>query len=175
MSKQTVAVLFGGVSSEHEVSRLSVTSVLRNLDSERYTAIMVGITRDGRWLCYDGDIAKIADGAWEKESGKLTPCVLSPDRATHGLLLLHAHGGFETLHADVVFPVLHGKNGEDGTVQGLLELAGIPYVGCDVIASANCMDKDVAKRLFSASDIPNARFISVRLSDMADFAAVEAR
>lgn len=169
MNKQTVAVLFGGVSSEHEISRLSVTSVLNNIDTHRYTPVTVGITKDGRWLRYNGDVAKIADGAWEQEQKNLIPCVLSPDRAHHGLLLLHPDGRFEAMHIDVVFPVLHGKNGEDGTIQGLLEMAGIPYVGCNVIASANCMDKDIAKRLFTQAGIPNAHFIAVKKSDMADF------
>lgn len=174
MDKKTVAVLFGGVSSEHEVSRLSVTSVLNNIDKNRYTPVAVGITKDGRWLCYNGDVALIADGRWERQTQALTPCVLSPDCGHHGLLLLRGDR-WETLYIDVVFPVLHGKNGEDGTVQGLLELAGIPYVGCNVIASANCMDKEVAKLMFTAAGIPNARFISARQGEMQDFGAIALR
>ncbi|MEG0852773.1 MAG: D-alanine--D-alanine ligase family protein [Angelakisella sp.] len=168
MNKKTVLVLFGGVSSEHEVSRLSVTSVLQNIDHEQYAPVAVGITKDGRWLRFDGDIALIADGSWEKDEKHLCPCLLSPDRSHHGLLLLHGES-WEPFHIDVIFPVLHGKNGEDGTVQGLFELAGIPYVGCRVMASANCMDKDVAKRLFTIAGIPNARWITAYPSSMKDF------
>lgn len=174
MNKKTVAVLFGGVSSEHEVSRLSVTSVLNNIDTVRYTPVAVGITKNGRWLRYEGDVSLIADGSWENQSDALTPCILSPDCAHHGLLLLRGDR-WETLHIDVVFPVLHGKNGEDGTVQGLFELAGIPYVGCKVISSANCMDKEVAKLLFTAAGIPNARFITARQRDLKSFATLALR
>ena len=160
--KQTVAVVFGGVSTEHEVSRMSVTSVLENIDREAYTPIMVGIDKAGRWFRYEGPAGAILDGGWEQ--GPKTPCVLSPDRGHRGLLLL-GEGGWQLLPVDVVFPVLHGKNGEDGTIQGLLELSGIPYVGCGVAASANCMDKEIAKTLFDSHGIPNARYAAVRHGD----------
>ena len=163
--KITVAVIFGGVSSEHEVSRLSVTSVLQNLDREHYQVRMVGITKQGRWMLYTGPVEAISPGDWERLPEYLTPCVLSPDREHHGLLMLKGDG-WEKLPVDVVFPVLHGRNGEDGTIQGLLELAGIPYVGCGVMASANCMDKDTAKRLFTAAGIPNARWITLTQVDL---------
>lgn len=162
--KKTVAVVFGGVSSEHEVSRMSVTSVLSNIDCEKYEPVAVGITKDGRWLLYDGDASAIIDGSWEKRADSLSACVLSPDRAHHGLLV-QSGGGWSVIRVDVVFPVLHGRNGEDGTIQGLLELAGIPYVGCGVMASANCMDKDVAKRLFTAAGVPNAHWLCVSRED----------
>ena len=160
MSKKTVAVIFGGVSSEHEVSRMSVTSVLQNIDREQYLPVAVGITRDGRWLRYDGDISHIIDGSWERQEQQLAPCVLSPDRSHHGLLC-NKGSEWEAVKVDVAFPVLHGRNGEDGTIQGLLALADIPYVGCDVLASACCMDKDVTKRLLTAAGIPNAHWVSV--------------
>lgn len=160
--KKTVAVLFGGASSEHEVSRMSVISVLREIDREKYEPIAVGITRSGRWFKYDGDVALIEDGSWEQQTGTLCSCVLSPSRDHHGLLVEGSDGRWSVLHIDVVFPVLHGRNGEDGSMQGLIEIAGIPYVGCGVMASANCMDKDVAKKLLTAAGIPTAHWITVK-------------
>ena len=100
----------------------------------------IGITKEGRWLYTEASSAQMADGSWE-ELGSNMPCVLSPDRADHGMILFTPAGQVEKIHVDVVIPVLHGLWGEDGTVQGLLELAGIPYVGCGVLASAVCMDK----------------------------------
>ena len=96
----------------------------------------------------------MADGSWEQLPGNM-PCVLSPDRADHGAILFTPSGHVEKLHIDVVLPVLHGLWGEDGTIQGLLELAGIPYVGCGVLASAVCMDKAVANALFACHGIPH--------------------
>ena len=171
--KTVVAVLFGGVSSEHEVSRLSVTSVLGNMDRQRYDVVAVGITKDGRWLCFDGDEALIAKGDWEKDTSHLAPCVLSPDTSHHGLLVQKG-SSWEVVHVDIVFPVLHGKNGEDGTIQGLLEMAGIPYVGCGVAASANCMDKDIAKTILAASNVPVAKWITVPAEEFYDLDAVDA-
>ena len=155
----TVAVLFGGASTEHDVSQLSATSVLQQLDPEKYEILPVGITRQGSWFLYSGEISLIADGRWA-QSGALTPCLLSPDPAHHGLLVQTPEGWLPR-RVDVVFPVLHGMNGEDGTVQGLLELACLPYVGCGVTGSANCMDKDIAKRLIAAAGIPVARGFTV--------------
>lgn len=157
--KLTVAVLFGGASTEHDVSQLSVTSVLRELDRDKYEILPVGITRAGEWFLYSGELSLITDGQWE-QSGALTPCLLSPIPAHHGLLV-QKPDGWQPVRVDVVFPVLHGMNGEDGTVQGLLELAQLPYVGCGVTGSANCMDKDIAKRLFAAADIPTAKSFTV--------------
>ena len=119
--KLTVAVLLGGASTEHDVSQLSVTSVLRELDPDKYDILPVGITRKGDWFLYSGELSLIADGRWE-QSEALTPCLLSPVPAHHGLLIRES-GDWQPQRVDVVFPVLHGMNGEDGTVQGLLELA----------------------------------------------------
>lgn len=171
--KLTVAVLFGGASTEHEVSRLSVTSVLAHLDREKYEIIPIGITHEGAWYRYFGDTALITDGRWEKEPGALQPVLPSADPAHHGFLA-KSDTGWQALPVDVVFPVLHGKNGEDGTVQGLLELARIPYVGCGIAASANCMDKDIAKRLFAAAGIPVARSITLYRGELPAPAALAA-
>lgn len=155
-AKLSLAVIFGGVSSEHEVSRMSVTSILENLSNERYKVHMVGITKEGRWLLYTGPVEDILSGAWEQ--GPVTPAFLSPDPSVHGLVALR-DGKAETIHVDVIFPALHGKNGEDGTIQGLFQLSGIPYVGCDTESSAICMDKAVTHSLLSSADIEQAHYL----------------
>ena len=158
--KMCVVLLFGGMSSEHEVSRVSAGTFVDQLDRQRYKLLTIGITKEGRWLYTEADSAQMADGSWEELPGNM-PCVLSPDRADHGLILFTPAGQVEKVHVDVVIPVLHGLWGEDGTVQGLLELAGIPYVGCGVLASAVCMDKAVANALFDAAGIPHLSLIHI--------------
>ena len=150
MNPMNVLVLFGGCSSEYSVSLESASSVLRHLDREKYTPIMVGITPEGKWLHYAGPIEKIENDTWQQML--CTSAVVSPDRGSRRLLLLGG-SGVEALPVDVALPVLHGKNGEDGTVQGLLELAGIPLAGCGILASALCMDKDRAHRLVHAAGV----------------------
>jgi D-alanine-D-alanine ligase len=155
-----VGVLFGGRSGEHEVSLASAASVIRALDPEKYEAVPIGISKDGRWLV--GTTAQ-----------KLLPDVLKsgervslPPDPTAGALVPIAHGsGRPSVTVDVVFPVLHGTFGEDGTVQGLLELAGLPYVGAGVLASAVGMDKDVQKRLFEQAGLPIVPFLAFRRSE----------
>ena len=155
----TVLLLFGGQSSEHEVSRVSAGTFADNLDTSKYRLIKVGITKDGRWFCTTATTAQMADGSWEFMPSNV-PCVVSCSRADHGLLLLHGGGSVEKVFIDVAIPALHGLWGEDGTVQGLFELAGIPYVGCGVLASAACMDKAVANALFEANGIPHCKWAS---------------
>ena len=160
-SKLRVALFFGGVSSEHDVSCVSASAWLRALGQEpcadKYEVFPVGITKDGRWLACRPTPETMADGSWEQ--GDCTPCVLSPDRKDHGIWLLK-DGRAELVHIDICAPVMHGKNGEDGTIQGLFELARIPYVGCGVLASAACMDKGVANALFEANDIPHTKWLA---------------
>lgn len=152
-----LAVLFGGVSSEHEISCLSAASILRNLDKDKYDIYAVGITREGKWYyCPTCDPDRIENGAWERMADKV-PAVLTPDRGIHGLLLMH-EGKTEAVRIDCVFPVLHGVGGEDGTIQGLLELAGIPYVGCGVAASANSMDKSITKAIVDTAGVRQAKY-----------------
>ena len=136
MSKLTVAVLFGGQSSEHEVSLVSANTVITNINKEIYDVVLIGITKDGRWLHVEKQ-EDIASGEWLNSN---TTAVISPDTSQKGILLMK-DGQVAVQHVDVVFPVLHGLNGEDGTVQGLLELSKIPYVGCGVLASSVSMDK----------------------------------
>ena len=157
--KMCVVLLFGGMSSEHEVSRVSVGNFVNNIDREKYETLAVGITKEGRWLYTEATAAQMADGSWEELAGNM-PCVISPDRADHGMILFTPEGHVEKVHVDVVIPVLHGLWGEDGTVQGLLELAGIPYVGCGVLASAVCMDKAVANALFEANRVPHTKWVA---------------
>lgn len=157
MSKTTVAVLFGGCSSEHEVSRVSATSVIQNIPKDKYDVVMVGITKEGHWLLFSGDVAELSDGSWEKHPQNRA-ALISPDRTRRGILA-QTEGGLEQIPVDVVFPVLHGKNGEDGTIQGLLQLAGIPFVGCSALASAVCMDKAITNSLLETAGIAQAHYL----------------
>ncbi len=164
MTKPVVAILFGGVSSEHEVSCLTAASILENIDRERWAPLAIGITKEGEWfLCHEEiSPAQIADGSWEKDPDRfLFHVILSPDREHHGLWLFDGKAGWWRTRVDAIFPALHGRNGEDGAVQGLAQLAGIPIVGCGVASSALCMDKDLAKSLLAARGVPVAKWLTV--------------
>jgi D-alanine-D-alanine ligase len=154
-----VGVLFGGRSGEHEVSLSSASSVIRALDSAKYEAVPIGITKDGRWLV--GANAHQLLGEVLKAGQRV---MLSADPSVAALVPLGEKPG-GGLRVDVIFPVLHGTFGEDGTVQGLLELAGLPYVGAGVLASAVGMDKDVQKRLFREAGIPVGEFVAILRSE----------
>ncbi|MBR5468520.1 MAG: D-alanine--D-alanine ligase [Firmicutes bacterium] len=162
MNKKTIAVLFGGQSSEHEVSRISASTIISNIDQSKYFVIPVGITKDGRWMIYNGPVENIKNGEWEKYG---TPAVLSPDASQKGLLKI-VGTKVKLIPVDAVFPVLHGLNGEDGTVQGLFELAQIPYVGCGVLASAVSMDKAYTKIIAKHAKIRQAEFLVVMRDDI---------
>ena len=166
-SKLRVALFFGGVSSEHDVSCVSASAWLRALGqkpcADKYEVFPVGITKDGRWLACRPTPEAMADGSWEQ--GDCTPCVLSPDRKDHGIWLLK-DGRAELVHIDICAPVMHGKNGEDGTIQGLFELARIPYVGCGVLGSAVCMDKAVANALMDAAGVPHCKWVAASRADL---------
>lgn len=151
MTKKKIALLFGGCSSEYEVSLQSAAAVMQHIDTERYELFPLGITRSGEWFLYDGSPANIADDSWSADPG-LIRAVISPDRQTRGIVAFSQKSTM-TIRLDAAFPLLHGKNGEDGTVQGLLELAGIPIIGCTTLASALCMDKDMAHKLVEAAGI----------------------
>lgn len=145
---KTILILFGGCSSEYGVSLQSAHAVLTHLDPDRYRPLPVGVTREGRWLYYPGSPDRLAAGDWQEDPG-CVPCALRLDRGRFALLLSDG----AALDFDAAFPVLHGKNGEDGTVQGLLELAGIPVIGCGTLASALCMDKDRAHKLAALAGV----------------------
>ncbi|MBQ3322924.1 MAG: D-alanine--D-alanine ligase [Firmicutes bacterium] len=137
--KKKVMLIFGGVSSEHEVSRTSAASVLSHIDTAKYDIIKVGITKDGRWMQTEAEPIDIENGSWEEhESNK--DVYLMPG------------AGFAGLDVDIVFPLLHGRNGEDGRMQGFLAIAGIPFVGSDSTASAACMDKAVTKAVIDQAE-----------------------
>lgn len=161
--KKNLCVIFGGESPEHDISQISVTSVLNNLNKDKYNIYTVGITRGGRWYLFTGDYSKIINGEWENDKNEIKRAIISPDSSQHGLIVL----GDETelIHIDVIFPVLHGEYGEDGTVQGLFELAHIPYVGMGVLSSANGMDKTYSKLVFDAAGIPQADWTVVTSGD----------
>ncbi len=160
MAKLKVGVIFGGCSEEHGVSVKSAQEVARNLDTEKYEPFYVGITKGGAWLLCDGP-----EPEWE--SGRCRPVALSPDRSAQGLLVLE-QGRYETIRLDVVFPVLHGRFGEDGAIQGLLEMSGIPYVGCDVQGSALCMDKSLAYLVAGSAGIATPKFWTVAADESID-------
>ena len=163
-NKTALLILFGGVSSEHEISCLSAASVLNNINREKYDIYTIGITKDGRWMLTEASPQKIAKGAWEKKAGN-KEAVICPDRAVHGIRL---HKGKE-IHIDCVFPVLHGKNGEDGTMQGLLEIAGLPYVGSGTLASSCAMNKAVTKALVDKTGVRQAKcFVTNRYDFSSD-------
>jgi D-alanine--(R)-lactate ligase len=145
-----VGIIFGGCSEEHQVSVKSAQEVAKSLDTEKYEPFYIGITKSGSWkLCASPD----AD--WE--NGDCRAAVLSPDTSAHGLLVLE-QGKYETISLDLVLPVLHGKLGEDGAMQGLLELSGIPYAGCDIQSSALCMDKSLTYLVARSAGIATPNF-----------------
>jgi D-alanine-D-alanine ligase len=164
-----VAVVFGGRSNEHAISCVSAGSILRNLDPERFEVVAVGITPEGSWVLTDGDPDSLAIANRQlpgvsSESG--TELALTADPRLAGQLVSLAPGGAEVLASvDVVFPVLHGPYGEDGTIQGLLELAGVPYVGAGVLASAAGMDKEFTKKLLVAEGLPIGDYAVLRPSE----------
>lgn len=167
-SKLRVAVPFGGRSSEHEVSIMSATNVMRALDPAKYETVPIYITRDGIWL-----LSRFEDGALSR-----------PDSGTEMALVPGGQGRTLTFESsgnvspgptiDILFPVLHGLNGEDGSIQGLAEVARVPLAGCGILGSANAIDKDIAKRLLRDAGVPTARSVLIRKGEAASFAAVTA-
>ena len=161
MEKIKVAVIFGGQSPEHEISRKSVTSVINNLNKDKYDISVIGITKDGEWFLYTGDSANIIGGEWEQDVANKKHAIISPD-AKDKAILVFEDSKISKIHPDIVFPVLHGEYGEDGTIQGLLELANLKYVGMGVLASANGMDKAYTKIVFADAGIPQADWVVVK-------------
>ncbi|NLL68355.1 MAG: D-alanine--D-alanine ligase [Clostridiaceae bacterium] len=174
MNKRKVTVLFGGQSSEHEVSRISAQCVLENIDKERFDVQMIGITRNGEWLKYEGDIKLIGTGEWEHVARGMLLKTNNISNLGESLvsaptcedLVSFKDSNNQNIGVDVVFPVLHGPNGEDGSVQGLLQLANVPYVGCDILSSAAGMDKEFSKLVFNNAGIPQADYIKVMRSEI---------
>jgi len=164
MKKCNICVLFGGISPEHEVSLRSAEFVLNSLDAAKYNVIPVGITRDGHWIRFGGtDYSMLPTGKWLEHEGN-RPAAISPVRG-QGLLCFEKDCVVQEL-IDVVFPVLHGENGEDGAMQGLLQMAGIPYVGPHVSASAVAMDKTLTKLVVDSAGVVQAAWMLVRGADL---------
>jgi D-alanine-D-alanine ligase len=164
MNKTKVVVIFGGVSSEHEVSLISAKSVIDNIPKEKYDIVKLGITKEGKWLLFSGETDVMPDGSWEKDGNNL-PAFITPDASVHGLVVTDKSGVTNVMHIDAAFPVMHGANGEDGTMQGLLTLAQIPFVGCDCASSAVCMDKMFEKCILDAANIGQAKWDYTNISD----------
>ncbi|GHF10296.1 putative D-alanine--D-lactate ligase [Amycolatopsis deserti] len=160
MDRLKIGIIFGGVSEEHPVSVKSAQEIAKNLDTGKYEPFYIGITESGAWQLCDGPGPN-----WE--DGDRRPVVLSPDRSVRGLLVLE-QGRYRTISLDVVLPVLHGKLGEDGAIQGLLELAGIPYVGCDVQSSALCMDKSLTYTIVRSAGIATPNFRTLTADEQID-------
>ena len=172
MEKKNIAVIFGGCSPEHTVSLASAAAVIRNIDAEKYEVIQLGITEGGEWFRFYGSPDDIEANTWRADRTKCIPAVISPDRDQHGILEFRM-SGVRTTRLDAAFPVLHGRNGEDGTVQGLCEMAGIPLIGCGTLASALCMDKDRAHKLVMLAGVAVPRSVLLeKLPTSAELAAL---
>lgn len=171
MSKKNICVVFGGISSEHEVSKLSAKTVLSNIDYDKFNVYPVFITKDGRWKLFEGKPEEAA--AKNPEEFADAAAIISPDRNDKCLIKFGKDGSLEKINIDAAFPVLHGKYGEDGTIQGLFSLAGIPYAGSGVVGSGVCMDKCMAKILFEKAGINQAKWVEVKKGDGLDAVLVE--
>ena len=171
MSKQNLAVIFGGQSSEHEISCMSASNIIQCIDAQRYNIILVGITKEGHWV-EAADLNAVQDGSWRQSK---TSIVLSPDATRKGLYRMSEDEKVQFVHLDVIFPVLHGLYVEDGTVQGLFKLAGIPFVGCGLFASAAGMDKLYTKIIVDTLGIRQAKYVPVYKEELPKMDEVVAR
>lgn len=167
MMKKIIAVLFGGQSSEHEVSCMSAANIISNINKEYYDMILIGITKEGKWLKVNS-LEEIQNGTWKNSN---IEAVLSPDAKDKAVLLIEKDK-VRKQKVDVVFPALHGLYGEDGTIQGILELAQIPYVGCGVLASSIAMDKLYTKIVVNTLGIRQAEYVAVRKRELSDMKSV---
>ena len=165
MSKKNIAVIFGGQSSEHSVSCVSVQTVAKAINKEQYDITYIGITEEGSWLLADS-LSSIVDGSWKQSK---TSAIISPD-AVKQEIIMNGPEGVRTKKMDVIFPVLHGMYGEDGTIQGLFQMSHIPYVGCGVLASAAGMDKVYTKIIVDDLGVKQAEYVLVRAEDVLEAA-----
>lgn len=157
-----IGVIFGGRSGEHEVSLMSATSVIKAIDKDKYSLVMIGITKEGKWLRYDGGVEHIEDGSWQAIAEK----ALADDPEQYELTILGTGGKSLTSIIDFALPILHGTFGEDGTIQGLFEMMDIPYGGCGVLGSAAAMDKALAKDVFAKRNLPVCRYLLVKKEEL---------
>lgn len=167
MNKKTIAFLFGGQSSEHEISCVSAATVIGAVNPQKYDMLLIGITKEGEWLLADS-LESVKDGTWRESR---VHAMISPDTSVGGAVLLE-DGRVSVRHVDVIFPVLHGLFGEDGTVQGLFRLAKIPFVGCGVLSSAVSMDKFFTKVIVDDLDVDQAVYVPVLREELENTEAV---
>lgn len=161
MEKLNLLILFGGKSNEYEVSLVSASSIIKNADSEKYNIFTVGITKDGDWFNYTGSPDAIRSGEWCADTSSLEKAALSPSVSDGSLLIFGKDGSYRSQPIDVIFPVMHGAFSEDGTLQGLLQMSGIPFVGCKCCTSAIGMDKGFTKMILKNVGIHMAQSIVV--------------
>lgn len=160
MEKIKLCILFGGASSEYEVSLVSSYGVLTNVDREKFDVTSIGITRDGKWYLFEGDVEDVKNGTWCSRDDKLYPVLFDPAPASKGFIALNGDGSvYRSLMPDAVFPVLHGAYGEDGTLQGMLSMAKIAFVGPDHTSSGVCMDKAFTKQIVDYTGIRQAKAV----------------
>ena len=160
MAKLKVAVIFGGKSNEHDISLISAAHVINSIPKDKFDVYCIGITKKGSWYKYIGNTEMIKNGEWVNHPDNVR-CILSPDPLHKGFIALDDDGGYQNIKVDCIFPVLHGKNGEDGTIQGLFELSQIPFVGCDHVSSANCMDKELTHIILESFGICMAKYVAM--------------
>lgn len=160
MTKKHLGVIFGGLSTEYEVSLKSVTFILDNIDFDKYELTMIGISKNGDWFLYEGDIQHIKNNQWLTEK-YIKPITISLNKNKKGIYILEQNNKTTFKPIDIIFPVLHGRNGEDGSIQGLLKIAGIPFVGCDYISSAICMDKELTHTILESNNIKTAPWVAL--------------
>ena len=159
MIKKKIGVIFGGCSPEYNVSLESAYSAITNINKEKYDIILIGITKEGDWFKFEGDLENIKNDSW-LQKGKCTKVVISSSKSDKGIIEIEKNNT-NLIKLDAIFPVLHGKNGEDGTVQGLIELSGIPLIGCNLLSSSLCMDKYLSHKLVQSYGIKVANSILI--------------
>lgn len=159
MSKKKIAIIFGGCSPEYSVSLESSYSVITNISKEKYDIVLIGITKEGDFYKFEGNIEDIKNDTW-KQNGKCTKVCISPSKSDKGFIEID-NNNVNLIKVDAILPILHGKNGEDGTLQGLIELAGIPLIGCKTFASSLCMDKYISHRLVESYGIKVAKSVII--------------
>ena len=164
MAKIKTAVIFGGASAEHKLSTATAAEIIRNIPTDKYEVMCIGITKKGHWLYFPGSPDDIASGDWEQDTD-CTPAVLSPDPLHHGFLVLE-NGEVTVRRVDVIFPALQGKKGADGDIQGLLDLSGIPYVGCGLLSAASCMDMSNTHMVLDDYGIKTAEWTLLKQTDL---------
>lgn len=157
MNKKKIGIIFGGCSPEYDVSLESAYSVITNINKEKYEVILIGITKEGDWYKYEGEAENVKDNSWQ-EKGKCTKVMISSNKSDKGIIELESG---DVTKLDAIFPVLHGRDGEDGAVQGLIQLSGISLIGCDILSSSLCMDKYLSHKLVENYGIKVAKNIVI--------------